>query len=356
MQTDVSQILDVLEAAYQQIPDDASWLHGVASRFDAALGDGSGTIAVLQNLEPGAPRRFEEAVGVGMGDWWRQQLAVFENIPRSTYQAFARGGSVYYWSQLHEAITAHEPEAAAYFAAQARAMFGMTDAELFARARAGDPIYTALPLERMGIACLDGGGRGVGVVIPLRRVAERPLSDAERDVWGRVAAHVATAARLRRRSAGDEAPIEAVVTPSGRVEHAVGAATSARAREILRAAAVSQDRARARGVMGRDLAFATEHWRALVAGRWSLVDAFERDGRRYLVARANEPRVGGHARLTAREAQVASYVALGHANKLIAYELGLSPATIAGHVARAQKKLGATSRAELVLLLRDARG
>ncbi|MBI5481662.1 MAG: helix-turn-helix transcriptional regulator [Deltaproteobacteria bacterium] len=89
-------------------------------------------------------------------------------------------------------------------------------------------------------------------------------------------------------------------------------------------------------------------WRALVAGRWSLVDHFDHDGRRFLVARRNDPRVRAPVALTLRERQVAGYACLGHSNKLIAYELGLSPTTIATHLERAARKLGVASRPELI--------
>ena len=42
------------------------------------------------------------------------------------------------------------------------------------------------------------------------------------------------------------------------------------------------------------------------------------------------------------------YLAQGHANKLIGYELGLSPSTVAMHLSNASAKLGAKSRVELV--------
>jgi hypothetical protein len=48
---------------------------------------------------------------------------------------------------------------------------------------------------------------------------------------------------------------------------------------------------------------------------------------------------------------VAGFAALGHANKLIAWEMGLAPSTVAAHLATAQRKLGVSSRLELVGLV-----
>jgi len=98
-------------------------------------------------------------------------------------------------------------------------------------------------------------------------------------------------------------------------------------------------------------------WRALVAGRWTLVDHFDADGRRYLVARRSEPEpaVTGLARLTRREREIVAFAALGHTNKLIAYELGLAPTTVATHLASAAAKLGAATRIDLVRAFEAAR-
>jgi len=59
--------------------------------------------------------------------------------------------------------------------------------------------------------------------------------------------------------------------------------------------------------------------------------------------------------LTLRERQVVGFASLGHSNKLIAYELGLKPSTIATHLSAAAKKLGLRSRLELIQQLRSSR-
>jgi DNA-binding NarL/FixJ family response regulator len=55
--------------------------------------------------------------------------------------------------------------------------------------------------------------------------------------------------------------------------------------------------------------------------------------------------------LTERERVIAHLAALGKTNKLIAYELGLSPSTVATHLATALRKLGLRSRTQLVATL-----
>jgi DNA-binding NarL/FixJ family response regulator len=88
--------------------------------------------------------------------------------------------------------------------------------------------------------------------------------------------------------------------------------------------------------------------------------------RRELVAQAgrrNDPAphrsagaLGGAPRieLTPRERQVAEFAAIGHSNKEIAYELGVSASTVGVLLMRAASKLGVASPADLVRALRSA--
>jgi DNA-binding CsgD family transcriptional regulator len=93
-------------------------------------------------------------------------------------------------------------------------------------------------------------------------------------------------------------------------------------------------------------------WKGLVAGRWTLVDQFDHDGRRYVVAKKNSPEVRPWASLTRRESEVVTYAAHGQSQKTIAYLLGLSVASVSAHLSRAAGKVGARSRLELVAAYR----
>jgi DNA-binding CsgD family transcriptional regulator len=88
----------------------------------------------------------------------------------------------------------------------------------------------------------------------------------------------------------------------------------------------------------------------LVDARWTLVDAYERGGARYIVARENQADVRGLARLTDRERQVVAFLALGRSTKEIAYSLGISDSTTRVLLSRAAVRLGARTRQELVRL------
>jgi DNA-binding CsgD family transcriptional regulator len=135
--------------------------------------------------------------------------------------------------------------------------------------------------------------------------------------------------------------------PHGETEHLAGAAKSPNSRESMRTQAIEIDRAR-RPVRRKKEGGALDLWKDLAAGRLTLLDHFDRDGRRYILARCNDPRIAKPVKLSPRQRAVVTYVALGHSNKLIAYELGLSASTVSMQVAGAMSRLGVGSRVELV--------
>jgi DNA-binding NarL/FixJ family response regulator len=79
-----------------------------------------------------------------------------------------------------------------------------------------------------------------------------------------------------------------------------------------------------------------------------MVDRFDTDGRRFVVAIKNDPVYRDPRGLTERERQVAEFVGLGRSSTEVAYTLGISEAAVTNCTARAQEKLGLASRAELV--------
>ena len=97
-----------------------------------------------------------------------------------------------------------------------------------------------------------------------------------------------------------------------------------------------------------DPAEALDLWRSMVAGHWTVVDRFDRGGRRFIVARRGTATGCGTGPLTPREHRAATLAALGYTNKLIGYALGTSPSTVTRRLQRAATKLGARSRTELI--------
>jgi DNA-binding NarL/FixJ family response regulator len=92
-------------------------------------------------------------------------------------------------------------------------------------------------------------------------------------------------------------------------------------------------------------------WDGLVTAHWSLVDRFDRDGSRHLLLRRNSPAERASATLTSREASVVGYAVLGHSNKQMAYELGVSQSNVSECLRRACAKLGVGTRAGLMDLV-----
>jgi DNA-binding CsgD family transcriptional regulator len=160
--------------------------------------------------------------------------------------------------------------------------------------------------------------------------------------------HIAAAYRLRTALSGPPDG-DAVLRPDGSVVHAERDARPKHARQRLRDYAVAVERARGR-LRARAPEEAVELWTGLTAGMWSLVDRFDRDGKRYLIARKNTPDALPLFSLTPREAQVVGYAVLGHSNKSIAYALGISQSRVSATEHSAMLKLGVRSRAELVRL------
>jgi DNA-binding NarL/FixJ family response regulator len=113
------------------------------------------------------------------------------------------------------------------------------------------------------------------------------------------------------------------------------------ARETLRESIVRVERARSQKPTADE---AVALWEALVAGRWSIVEHFERDGKRYYLAHRNDAELAPDRKLTAREQQVLAYAELGCSNKLIAYSLGLATSTVSTLLTSARTKLGVRAR------------
>jgi DNA-binding NarL/FixJ family response regulator len=108
----------------------------------------------------------------------------------------------------------------------------------------------------------------------------------------------------------------------------------------------------ARGALRSQPEDALDRWRPLVAARWTLLDEFQQGGKRYIVARRNEPTTASLESLAPRERQALALLALGHSNKLIAYELGIAASTVSVLLHRASTKLGVRSRSDLAQIAR----
>jgi DNA-binding NarL/FixJ family response regulator len=146
----------------------------------------------------------------------------------------------------------------------------------------------------------------------------------------------------------EDPSVEAIFDGKGGARHVAGMARGHLARlqqAVVRRAA--QDAGSAESHQG---------WDAVVAGRWSLVDRFDSDGRRFVIAYRNPQGMLDPRRLTPREEGVSTLAALGRSNKEIGDSLGISGSTVATLLAAALAKLGLDSRTLLPLFWRDLQG
>ena len=150
--------------------------------------------------------------------------------------------------------------------------------------------------------------------------------------------------RLRTQVGTPLEQAEAILTPEAKVAHATEATVNSEVRELLSDTVRTQERLRAKDRRGDPNAVG--EWKALVDARWSLIDHVDSDGKRMITVQRNESVAPGAVGLSQREEQILGYAALGHSNKLIAYELGLAHSTVRVLLARAAGKLGARGREE----------
>jgi DNA-binding CsgD family transcriptional regulator len=322
--------LAVVEAAYRLDLSTTDWLAGIVSAARAALDHGLGAACVLFRIAPeGTVSLASEPCGAGavpdgyldlvrsvpfalsagdVEESWAHPMSL--DTTSGVYRRIAPGARLADWSVYQPALA-----------------IGIHD-DLAAK-------------------LLDPTGRGCILLGPSPREIATVDPGAEAR-WQQVMTHILAALRLREALPHEEAVIE----PSGRITHAEGEARARTARESLREAALSIDRARTRST---DPELALRAWRGLVSGRWSLVDRFDRDGRRFLVARRNSPAVQAPRALSKRARQVLAYAALGYSNKHIAYALGLAPSTVSTHLRAGMRQLGLRDLAALAELLRRSR-
>jgi DNA-binding NarL/FixJ family response regulator len=196
----------------------------------------------------------------------------------------------------------------------------------------------------------DSVDHGFMLVAPARellRFPEQPLPAVRR-----LGSHIATGLRLSRvlaSAAFDDPSVEAILELDGRPQHGVGMARMRGVLERLRECVLARARS------GEEVSIEPA-WSAVLGGRWSLVDRFDSDGRRYVIAYRNPPGVLDPRRLTPREEGVTALAAIGRSNKEIASELGVKPSTVATLLGAALGKLGLASRTMLPLFWRDLHG
>lgn len=319
---DSGDILRIVEAAYNVSVSDEQWLADVASAALPMLDDGFGLSAlefrtgtghfeVLQKYQGCLPEHLHDLHGSLLFD-------------AALFQRASLVGPVVAASQLFDARDAADQVVIRAFDA-----LGIRDS--------------------LWITAAQPSGLGCGFHVGRSRVEQPSPYQVRR--WERVAAHIATAVRLRHRlkvAAESGSAPRVVLDPTGRLHHTSDAVVGEE-REALRRAVLSVEASRsAMRFKNPDASLAS--WPTLTAGRWSLVDQVEGDGRRFIVAVENAPHVPGTSLLTNLERMVVQRAQRGLSDTAIARQLGFSVLAVTELLHRATTKLGVRTRAELLAI------
>jgi DNA-binding CsgD family transcriptional regulator len=329
----MSDMIDVVEAAYDLQLDEQGWLSGLVRKVAPHLDQGFGVS--LSTYAPGTLPSESLLETLGMPDRVR---AAMLGYARALPADFARGNTA--WGSRRVVTYTQR--------------LGLTPSQGETYSGFVRHMHPVGVKDFLGVLSLDPTGHAIWFGAPTPET-RRPTSQ-ECAVWSRIAAHVSAGARLRRALLGKADDLmggEAVLSSSGKIEYAEPSAQGRTARDVLRQAALRMDRARSEKVRV-DARQALILWAALVGGRWSLVDRFDRGGRRFIVAHRNEPQVSDPRALSLRERQVLAFMASGDSLKLTAYSLGVSMNSVSRHRASAMRKLGIRSAAEVLALFRPA--
>jgi DNA-binding CsgD family transcriptional regulator len=320
-------LIEVTEAVYDLEMEDGAWIPNLLHVGLPIMDHGLGVAAIAYTRDSSAPDFIvhQKFAASGAADLVPRLDRVASEVPREVYRELLRPGLI---STLSD-VAANYPEC---LEAYARHIDGCRDV--------------------FGMTSVDPNGLGILLMAFLPEVTR--LKGRERELWRMLGAHVAAGHRLRRamvtaeRTTGLPRDAEAVIDPTRlRLTDAAGLAQHKEAAQALREAAVQIDRARGR-TRKSDPGAALEMWKSLTEGRWSLVDWFDNDNRRFVLALPNAPQVTDPRGLSERESLVATYAMHGDSEKLIGYRLGISKASVSSALGRVMRKLGVKTRAQLI--------
>jgi DNA-binding CsgD family transcriptional regulator len=330
-----SAIIDFTEAAYDLELSDEEWLPTILKRGLPVLEQGLGVAGMRYGRPPeeGPFQLLDIHVASGPQEFAERHAAALATTPPHVLREQVRPGC-----------------------AGTASMDSKGDLERLAHYTS----YVDYCKDVLYLTAVDGKGSGVAVVAPLKEITTLTGQDLQR--WQMLAAHVDAGHRLRNVLADEDDDEPHTDLPYGaeaifdantfRLIDAVGRTQERSTTKKLRDAAVTVDRARGK-MRDADPEGALQIWKALVRGRWSMVDWFDSDDRRFVLALPNAPRVHDPRGLTERESQVVAYAVLGQTNKMIGYRLGLSKSRVSVLLRRAMRKLNVQTRAQLVLKMRD---
>ncbi|NNE17553.1 MAG: helix-turn-helix transcriptional regulator [Myxococcales bacterium] len=322
-----SAAIALVEAAYSLLADEAAWLEGVLEAALPVTGNAVFASGMIYSRPPGArSARVQTWKHVGARDHMKRAAREYaRKVPTDLERIWLGAGTANTVSQ----ISPESRQLCQSFAAK-----------------------TGLAADALLLNALDPDGRGASVAMWLP--VETELKRDERERWRQLGAHLTAGHRVRRAVASlnsDSTALpcgaEAVVDPTTfHVVDAAGPGKDRKVVETLRDSARRVDRARG-NMRTTNPDEALETWWALVRGRWSMLDWFDSDGRRFVLGIPNPPKLGDPRGLTEREHQVATYAALGESGKMIGYRLGISKSTVSNALDGAMHKFGVKTQPQL---------
>ncbi len=334
-------LIRVVEASYDLDAGETDWLQGIADGVQSVLQAEEAVLVYHFEILDGGGYRIRTPVTSGdssidvegriraMGALMERkrtgQLGLLERAKCHVYERVIRAGiDEPAWKLVHSEYRRIGPEW----------MYTL-----------GAPIA-----DTFALMCHHVDGLGVtGVFGGLKK--KRRFVPAQRQMYQMLSAHIKAGYRLRQRLPQGARSVSApgggaVLDADARVVHAEGEATHRDARAELAEAAKRVDRARSRRLgRGRE---ALDIWQGLVDGTWSLVERFDSDGKRFMLAHRNPEDVTDPRGLTTMETRVVALTVRGYSDKLTAYHLGISTSTVSAHLSSAMTKLAVDSRVELV--------
>lgn len=315
--------LAAIESAYRLDVDDSEWLATLLRELQPILDD-----------------------GLGVSGWFWRIHADSVEISKPTYLRCA--------DALHDAYcTATQRGSVAGFRlVNAHGKFASNGEILGVRQLSAlGPLPGGL-VDQATLSVLNTPDSGLTLGGPSSTFARIP--PRTRHVLRQIGTHIAAASRLRSALATETgAGTGAVFDAQGRLLDASPELKTTHTRRqletVVRAARASRGQLRTESP-----AQALALWTALVEGKWTVVEQVDTDGKRFLVARRNDPsrmKLGG---LSERERAILSLVAGGHPSKAIAHDLEMPTSSVSSNLKSALRKLGFRDRMELIRLTQAA--
>lgn len=335
---------DVLESVYNLQLEEPDWISEVTRGIGQFIGGGNGTLGALFRM--GGQVQMPVLRPVEADD----EVPAFIQYLRATDQARAEARTVQRFGQRPNSAPQGDMD-------RFGKLFAESGMGTLSVNRSDAPAYQIFKREFEHHGVIDAAGLIVPhpasrsyIFFTARHREFSGVPERARGRWISLQKHIAAVYDLRFRLQNghfDERDAVWFDTASKCVE--AGPAQNPMLRERLRQlvndreAALSRKTSSQRGDLNR-------YWSNVLSGKWAILDRFDSDGRRFVVA-VPISKYGDKLRgLSTRERKVFALLGSGLPNKLIGFELEISETAVSTHVHRIFSKLGIADRSALVQL------